>query len=59
MNWGILYLRKDDKFSAVNAFKKAIEIDPHNAFYHNSLAYALVQLQDYDGAISEYQKAIS
>lgn len=55
---GHLYLRKDDKFSAVNAFKKAIEIDPHNAFYHNSLAYALVQLQDYDGAISEYQKAI-
>jgi tetratricopeptide (TPR) repeat protein len=55
---GHLYLRKEDKFSAVNAFKRAIEIEPHNGFYHNSLAYALVQLQDYDGAISEYQKAI-
>jgi len=55
---GHLYLRKEDKFSAVNSFKRAIEIEPHNAFYHNSLAYALVQLQDYDGAISEYQKAI-
>lgn len=55
---GHLYLRKEDKFSAVNSFKRAIDIDPNNAFYHNSLAYALVQLQDYDGAISEYQKAI-
>lgn len=55
---GHLYLRTDNKFSAVNAFKKAIEIDPKNAFYHNSLAYALVQLQDYDGAIDEYMKAI-
>jgi tetratricopeptide (TPR) repeat protein len=55
---GHLYLRKDDKFSAVNSFKRAIDIDHNNAFYHNSLAYALVQLQDYDGAISEYQKAI-
>lgn len=55
---GHLYLRKEDKFSAVNSFKRAIEIEPDNGFYHNSLAYALVQLQDYDGAISEYQKAI-
>lgn len=55
---GHLYLRKDDKFSAVNAFKRAIDIEPQNAFYHNSLAYALVQLQDYEGAISEYQHAI-
>ena len=55
---GHLYLRKEDRFSAVNAFKRAIEIDPANAFYHNSLAYALVQLQDYEGAITEYQKAI-
>jgi len=55
---GHLYLRKEDKFSAVNAFKRAIELDGNNAFYHNSLAYALVQLQDYEGAISEYQRAI-
>jgi len=55
---GHLYLRKEDKFSAVNSFKRAIELDPNNAFYHNSLAYALVQLQDYDGAICEYQRAI-
>jgi len=55
---GHLYLRKEDKFSAVNSFKRAIEIEPNNAFCHNSLAYVLVQLQDYEGAISEYQKAI-
>jgi tetratricopeptide (TPR) repeat protein len=55
---GHLYLRKEDKFSAVNSFKRAIELEPKNAFFHNSLAYALVQLQDYDGAISEYERAI-
>ncbi|MFH0703096.1 MAG: tetratricopeptide repeat protein [bacterium] len=54
---GHLYLL-EDKFSAVNAFRKATELEPDNAFYHNSLAYTLVQLEDYDGAISEYQKAI-
>ena len=55
---GHLYLRLEDKFSAINAFKRAIELENNNAFYHNSLAYALVQLEDYDGALSEYQKAI-
>ncbi|OGH99855.1 MAG: hypothetical protein A2Y25_05780 [Candidatus Melainabacteria bacterium GWF2_37_15] len=55
---GHLYLRSENKFNAVTAFKRAIEIEPNNAFYHNSLAYALVQLQDYDGAINEYMIAI-
>ncbi len=55
---GHLYLRGENKLNAVNAFKKAIEIEPDNAFYHNSLAYALVQLHDYDGAIDEYMRAI-
>jgi len=55
---GHLYLKLDDKFSAVNAFKKALELDEDNPFYHNSLAYALIQLEDYNGAIEEYQKAI-
>ncbi len=55
---GHLYLQKEDRFSAVNSFKRSIELEPNNAFYHNSLAYTLVQLQDYDGAISEYMQAI-
>ena len=55
---GHLYLKDKDKFNAVNAFKRAIELDSQNPFYHNSLAYALVQLQDYDGAINEYMYAI-
>jgi len=55
---GHLYLRGENKLNAVNAFKKAIEIEPDNAFYHNSLAYVLVQLHDYDGAIDEYMRAI-
>lgn len=55
---GHLYLKLEDKFSAVNAFKKAIELESENPFYHNSLAYALIQLKDYDTAIEEYEKAI-
>lgn len=55
---GHLYIKLEDKFSTVNAFKKAVELDPENPFYHNSLAYSLLQLEDYDGAIEQYQKAI-
>lgn len=55
---GHLYLKLEDKFSTVNAFKRAVEIEPDNAYYHNSLAYSLIQLEDYDAAINEYQKAI-
>lgn len=56
---GHLYLKKQDMLNSVNAFKLAIEIDKNNAFYHNSLAYALVQAEQYDEAIEHYQIAIN
>lgn len=55
---GHLHFKLNDNFSALNYFKKASEQEKCNPYYHNSLAYVLVQLQDYDGAIEEYQKAI-
>ena len=55
---GHIYLKQNDKFSSINAFKRAVELDPKNPYYHNSLAYSLVQLEDYEASISEYQKAI-
>lgn len=55
---GHLYIRLNDIFNAVYAFKKAVELAPDNPFYRNSLGYVLVQLSDFDRAIDEYQVAI-
>lgn len=56
---GHLYLQKNDSLPAVNAFSMALEKEEENPFYHNSIAFALVQLEQYDEAIEHYQKAIN
>ena len=56
---GHLYIQKNDRLSSINAFKLALEKDSENPFYHNSLAFALVQVEHYDEAIEHYKKAIS
>ncbi len=56
---GHLYLQKNENLPAVNAFCMALEKDEENPFYHNSMAFALVQLEQYDDAIEHYQKAIN
>ena len=56
---GHLYIKKEDKFNAVNAFKLALEYDKDNPFYLNALAFSYVQLEQYDSAIELYQKALS
>lgn len=54
---GHLYLKKNEKFAALNAFKLALEYDNNNPFYLNSLAFACVQLEQYDEAVFYYKKA--
>ncbi len=56
---GHLYVSKKDIINSVNAFKLALDKDYENAFYHNSLAFALVQAEQYDEAIEHYQYAIN
>lgn len=56
---GHLYLEKNEKLNAANAFKLALNYDKHNAFIHNSLAYSLVQLGLNDEAIEHYKEAIN
>ena len=56
---GHLYLQKNESLSAVNAFSMALDKDSDNPFYHNSIAFALVQLEQYDEAIEHYQRAIN
>ena len=55
---GHLYLRKEDKINSVSAFKLAVDEEPENPFYNNSLAYAYSKAELYDDAIAHYQKAI-
>lgn len=55
---GHLYLKKDEKINALSAFKLALKFDSDNPFYQNSLAFAYVQLEQYDSAIELYKKAL-
>jgi len=55
---GHLYLKKDEKINALSAFKLALKFDENNPYYQNSLAYAYVQLEQYDSAIDLYKKAL-
>ena len=55
---GHLYLKKDEKINALSAFKLALKYDENNPYYQNSLAYAYVQLEQYDSAVELYKKAL-
>lgn len=55
---GHLYMSKDDKINSISAFKLAVELDPENPFYNNSLAYAYSKAELFEDAIHHYQKAI-
>ena len=56
---GHLYMSKEDKLNSIGAFKLAVQNDPENPFYNNSLGYAYAKAELYDDAINHYQKAIS
>lgn len=56
---GHLYMGKEDKLNSIGAFKLAVQNDPENPFYNNSLGYAYAKAELYDDAIEHYQKAIS
>lgn len=55
---GHLYLKKEDTLNAIHSFKLSVKENDENAFAHNSLAYALVQAEQFDEAIEHYKKAI-
>lgn len=56
---GHLYMAKEDKLNSVSAFKLAVDKEPENPFYNNSLGYAYARAELYDDAIEHYQKAIA
>ena len=55
---GHLYLKKEDKINSISAFKLAVDENPDNPFYNNSLAYAYTKAELFEDAIIHYQKAI-
>ena len=56
---GHLYMSKEDKLNSISAFKLAVDREPENPFFNNSLGYAYAKAELYDDAIEHYQKAIS
>ena len=56
---GHLYMSKNDKLNSISAFKLAVDNEPENPFFNNSLGYAYAKAELYDDAIEYYQKAIS
>ncbi len=56
---GHLYMNKEDKLNSVSAFKLAVEREPDNPFFNNSLGYAYAKVDLFDEAIEHYQKAIA
>jgi len=56
---GHLYMSKEDKLNSISAFKLAVDNEPDNPFFNNSLGYAYAKAELYDDAIEHYQKAIA
>lgn len=56
---GHLYMSKNDKLNSISAFKLAVDREPENPFFNNSLGYAYAKAELYDDAIAHYQKAIA
>ena len=56
---GHLYMVKEDRLNCVSAFKLAVDREPENPFFNNSLGYAYAKAELYDDAIEHYKKAIS
>ena len=55
---GHLYLKKEDNFHALVAFKLALDSNNDNPYYNNAIAFAYLRNNMFDDAIHHYQKAI-
>lgn len=53
-----IYSDKSEYMRALYYFKELLSQSPENPYLHSNVAYVLFRLEDYDGAIQEYQEAI-
>ena len=56
---GSAHLENEEYNEAIDAFKRAISIDPNDETVHNSLGIAYYSTQDYEAAIDAFKEAIS
>ncbi|MDX2085182.1 MAG: tetratricopeptide repeat protein [Candidatus Melainabacteria bacterium] len=54
-----LYADQREYIRALYYFKEATNRYPTNPYVHSNMAYVLFKLEDYDGAIQEYQTAVN
>lgn len=50
-------MEQDQDFAAIDALKRALAADPHNAFTLNNLGVAYESVADFDNALRYYQQA--
>ncbi len=54
-----LYTDRQEYMRALYYFKELVRQNPDNPYLHSNMAYLMFKLEDYDGAIQEYQAAVS
>lgn len=55
----VAFLHKNDQLRSMGDFNRAVELDPNYAYRYASRAYARKHFGDLDGAVLDYEKAIS
>jgi tetratricopeptide (TPR) repeat protein len=55
---GRIYSDKNDYMRALYYFKELLAQEPENPYLHSNVAFILFKMEDYDGAIQEYQDAV-
>ena len=57
-NQALLHMREGRPEMALQEFKKAIDQDKNNPYFHKGLGLAYVQLRKYDDAVETFQKVL-
>ena len=55
---GRIYSDNSDYMRSLYYFKELLAKEPENPYLHSNVAFILFKMEDYDGAIQEYQEAV-
>jgi len=56
---GLAQLQKGNLQRAIELISRAIELNPHNAHFHNHLGEVLRQQNEFHAAVDSYQRALA
>lgn len=54
-----IYTDRNEYMRSLYYYKELLKDSPENPYIHSNMAYVLFKLEDYDGAILEYQNAVN